>query len=253
MFGLCKVDTIGSSSILTDISQLGLRDATPNAISVVLNSWKIMPNFVECTWSNIQHLDLSNTQLSRFPKFPPTLRFLNLSRNYSLNRDGDQDIIFDLPLLESLDIESTSLMSRDVKALTKRSIENGTLKILLLGGRYVSNRSPVEDEFPPCPTLEELSIGTLPLEDTRALQILKLYSKLRKVDLAGTMITGVTVRSLVEKGVTSINLDECANVGQDAIEWARGKGVEVQFNMHRKPPLSPSVFWNSSFARSFAT
>jgi F-box/TPR repeat protein Pof3 len=97
--------------------------------------------------------------------------------------------------------------------------------------------------------LEELSLTKMQINDARVLQIIELYPKLRKLDVSGTRVTGVAVRKFVERGMTSLNLDECVDVSSDAVDWARGKGAEVEYNFGRKD--AQNSFWFSSYARSF--
>lgn len=157
----------------------------------------------------------------------------------------------ELPLLETFNCEGTNISSDVLKVITIRSIANGKLKSLLIGGRLSDPRpGPAENEYPVCDDLEELSLNTMQINDTRVLQIIELYPKLRKLDVSGTRVTGVAVRKFVERGITSLNLDECVDVGSDAVDWARWKGVEVEFNFNRKE--SRKSFWHSSFAQKFA-
>jgi len=217
-----------------------------------LNNWGNLPNIVDCTpWTNLEHLDLSNTQIRRLPKLPNTLKSLNLSDNALLHVGVDEEAPAELPLLEIFNCEGTNISSDVLKVLTIRSIANGKLKSLLIGARLSEHRpGPAADEYPPSEELEELSLNTMQIHDARILQIIELYPKLRKLDVSGTRVTGVSVRKFVERGITSLNLDECVDVGSDAVDWARWKGVEVEFNFNRKD--SRKSFWNSSFAQKFA-
>jgi F-box/TPR repeat protein Pof3 len=207
---------------------------------------------VDCTaWTNLEHLDLSNTQLRRLPKLPTTLRSLNLSNNIQLHVGLDHDAPADLPLLETFNCEGTFITADVLKVLTLPAIANGKLKSLLIGGRLAdAHPGPAAEEYPASEDLEELSLNTMQINDARALQILELYPKLRKLDVSGTRVTGVAVRKFVNWGITSLNLDECIDVSSDAVDWARNKGVEVEFNFNRKD--SRKSFWSSSFAQQFA-
>ena len=63
--------------------------------------------------------------------------------------------------------------------------------------------------------------------------------------MSATPITGVAVKTFVEMGVRRLNLDECESVSTDAVEWARGKGVDVSF---RFPSLNKKgAFRNVAF------
>jgi F-box/TPR repeat protein Pof3 len=209
-----------------------------------LSNWGNLPNIVDCTpWSKLEHLDLSNTQLRRLPKLPNTLKFLNLSHNFLLHVGPDDEAPAELPLLETFNCEGTSISSDVLKALTTRSVTNRKLKSLLIGARLANPDSgPAEDEYPVSEDLEELSINLMQINDARVLQIIELYPKLRKLDVSGTRVTGVAVRKFVESGITYLKLDECVDVGTDAVDWARGKGVKVDFNFN-----SGKSSWAGSF------
>jgi F-box/TPR repeat protein Pof3 len=210
-----------------------------------------MPNLVDATaWTKLEYLDLSNTQLSRLPILPTTLRYLNVSNNILLNVDLQEETPTELPLLETFNCESTCISPDVLNALTMPSIKKGNLKSLLIGDRLTETHLvPVANEYPASEDLEELSLTKMQINDARVLQILELYPKLRKLDVSGTRVTGVAVRTFVDKGMTSLNLDQCVDISSDAVEWARGKGVEVEYNFGSKD--AKSSFWFSSYARSF--
>jgi len=158
----------------------------------------------------------------------------------------------ELPFLETFSCESTNISSDILKILTMASIANGKLKTLLIGGRLCEHRpGPAADEYPASEGLEELSLTTMQINDARVVPIIELYPKLRKLDVSGTRVTGVAVRQFVERGIKFLNLDNCADIGSDAVDWARGEGVEVSF-IFRPLGQGKRSFWNSSFARSFA-
>jgi len=234
--------------------QHGLRDATPNASSVVLNGWVHIPNGIDLTkWADLQHLDLSNTGLRRIPKLPPTLRHLILSKNPHLeSREGGDDEAPALSLLETLDCGSTALSGQLIKALTSHSIKAGNLKRLCIGDRLVEWRgAPVEEEYPSSNAVEELSLASLLIWERRMLEIVNLYPNLRKLDVSGTKVTGVAVRHFVNMGIKWLKLDECNEVSSDAVEWARGKGVEVEFNFPSLSVGHATGFRDSVFAGVF--
>jgi F-box/TPR repeat protein Pof3 len=165
----------------------------------------------------------------------------------------DEEAPAELPLLETFNCEGTNISSDVLKVLTVPSIVKGNLKSLLIGARLSDHRpGPAADEYPASEDLEELSLSTMQLNDKRVLQIIELYPKLRKLDVSGTRVTGVSVRAFINRGITSLNLDECVDVGEDAVAWARSKGVDVDFNFNRKGFKKSLSFWNSPFARSLA-
>ena len=211
----------------------GLRDAIPNVTTVTLNDWRISQDFIRLSaWTFLESLDLTNTQLKCLPKLPPTLRHLILSDNTLLNFSQDEEEPTALPLLETFACDSTQLDASIIKIITAASIKAGNLKRLSLGRRLCEwlPGAPVEEEYPPSETLEELSLSFLIIGDQRAVQVTSLYPKLHRLDVSGTKVTGVAVRQFVDMGITWLGLNECEQVGPDAVEWARGKEVEVSFN-----------------------
>jgi len=211
----------------------GLRDNTPNATSAILTNWKISANLVDATaWRYLERLDLTDTQITRLPKLPPTLKHLVLSENPQLNLGPDEERPTLLPLLEAFACASTSLNSEALKILTAASIKSGSLKRLTIGDRIVNpNVGLVKEEFPPCETLEELSLASMILNDRTALEIVSLYPNLKMLDISATHITGVAVKAFVSMGLKWLKINECDRISADAVEWARGKDIEIIHNL----------------------
>lgn len=232
----------------------GLRDATPNATSIILRHWGDLPNHVDCTsWTKLQHLDLTNTQLQFLPKVPATLRYLNLSQNTLLHVGVEEEAPDELPFLETFNCEGTDISSDVLKVITMPSIAKGNLKCLMIGARLSEYRpGPAAVEYPASEHLEELSLHNMQINDSRVLQIIELYPNLGKLDVSGTRVTGVSVREFVNRGVTSLNLIDCLDVGEDAVAWARSMGVNVDFYFNRSIPKKRSSFWDSRYARNLA-
>ncbi|KAH9213407.1 hypothetical protein DL95DRAFT_339186 [Leptodontidium sp. 2 PMI_412] len=211
----------------------GLRDNTPNATSVILTNWNITVHLVDATpWKALERLDLTDTQLTRLPKFPPTLKHLVLSENPQLNLRPDEERPTLLPLLETFACASTALDGEALKVITAASIKAGNLKRLTIGDRMVNPReSLVKDEFPPCETLEELSLASMVLSDKPALEIVSLYPNIKRLDISATHITGVAVKAFVNMGLKWLKINECDRISADAVEWARGKDIEIIHNL----------------------
>ncbi|KAK0108413.1 hypothetical protein ONS95_003221 [Cadophora gregata] len=211
----------------------GLRDNTPNASSVVLTNWKITVHVVDATaWKCLERLDLTDTQLSRLPKFPPTLKHLVLSENPQLHLRPDDEKPTLLPLLETFACASTSLDGEALKIITAASIRAHNLKRLTVGDRMVNpNTGLVKEEFPPCETLEELSLASMILNDRTALEIVSLYPNVKRLDISATHITGVAVKAFVNMGLKWLRINECDRISADAVEWARGKDIEIIHNL----------------------
>jgi F-box/TPR repeat protein Pof3 len=118
-----------------------------------------------------------------------------------------------------------------IKDITRSSIKNGNLKTLNLGFRLAESMDvPVIEEYPASNTLEELSLAGSILRERRIIDIVNLYPKLSKLNVSNTKITGVAVKHFVSVGIKWLKLDECSEISPDAVEYARGKDVEVEFN-----------------------
>ncbi|KAI0999099.1 hypothetical protein K3495_g9094 [Podosphaera aphanis] len=236
-----------SGTVDIDLNSLLLN--TPNATKVILNDCVLIPpgTWDLTPWSKLELLDLTNSQLTRLPKLPRTLKHLALDNNPLLFLTFNEEIgPFHLPSLESFSCRTTFIEAKGLLEITRASIEAKNLKKLSIGDRLNAFTStvPVSEEFPASSTVEELSIAYLHLRDDRTLDILDLYPNLKKIDLSGTYITGITVKALVERGVEWIKLNECHNISHDAIEMARSKGVYVGFQFPNK--LSTRRFQNLS-------
>lgn len=202
-------------------------------------------------WTKLEYLDLTNCQITIFPKLPTTLKHLILADNPLLAVANVTELLTltVMPLLETFNCHATSLDAGTVKHLTYDGITNGHLKRLSLGGRVNALQNVSADaEFPASKQVEELSIALLHLNDERALSIVDLYPILRKLDVSGTNITGVAVKEFVKRGITSLKLDECSETSPDAVEWARGMGIEVSYNFPSRS--GPPRFADSALART---
>jgi F-box/TPR repeat protein Pof3 len=127
----------------------------------------------------------------------------------------------------------TSLSNTFIKSVTQESIKRGNLKSLSIGDRIFEAEDlavPAENAYPVSGTVEELSLALLMLSDREVIKIVNLYPNVQKLDVSGTRITGVAVKTFVQLGVKRLKMNECSDVGPDAVEWARGQGIEVEFN-----------------------
>jgi F-box/TPR repeat protein Pof3 len=190
------------------------------------------PIFDFCDLKHVESLDLSNGNLQEIPNLPATLKHLKLSKMRHMGAHDDVDKIYELPLLETFDCSGTAISGSLLKAMTLQSIKAGNLKTLYMGDRLVdfAPGTPVEDEFPASNSVEELSIASLIIRERRILEVIKLFPNLQRLDVSGTKVTGVAVKKFVALGIKWLKLDECSEVSPDAVEYARGKDVEVEFN-----------------------
>ncbi|KAL1304297.1 hypothetical protein AAFC00_000702 [Neodothiora populina] len=71
------------------------------------------------------------------------------------------------------------------------------------------------------------------VDDTIAELIAQNCTHLQVLDLCSTAITGYGLKKFVERcpSLIAIKLRGCQNIGSDALEWARGKGVKIDHAM----------------------
>lgn len=180
---------------------------------------------------------------------PGTIKHLILADNPLLSIPDMSTLLAltPMPLLETFNVHQTTLDAQQVKHLTSEGIVMGNLKRLHLGARLnATPDTPADEEFPASESVEELSLALLHLDDARTLSIIELYPNLKKLDVSGTHVTGVAVKEFVNRGITSLKLDECSETSPDAVEYARGKGVEVSYNFPSR--AGPPRFANSGLA-----
>jgi F-box/TPR repeat protein Pof3 len=121
----------------------------------------------------------------------------------------------------------------DLKFVTASSIKSGNLKRLLIGSRIRDDNdtSLVADEYPASQTVEELSLEHDYSPELRIISIVRLYPNLQKLNVSyNYKITGVAVKNFVEMGIKQLKVNECYEISPDAVEYARGRGVQVEFN-----------------------
>ncbi|RKF63329.1 putative f-box tpr repeat containing protein pof3 [Erysiphe neolycopersici] len=216
-------------------------EATPNVTTVVLDRFEVLikQTLDLRSWSHLKRLHLLHAGLLKFPKLPQTLQHLVLDKNpnLSITDELEKEDLFSLPLLETFYCQSTSIELHHLFAITKACIQANNFKSLGIGGHYHNHlimvsysTNKIPKNLPPSLSLEELSLALLPITDNQILEILQLYPKLRKIDLSGTCVTGVTIKALIEKGgVEWIKVSDQMSVSFDAIELARNKGIYVDF------------------------
>lgn len=156
------------------------------------------------------------------PLLPSTLKHLCLNDNVHLiNQETDR---LDLPLLENFSCEKTGIADELIFATAKHALK---LKDLYMGARVVEGNTMARCEFPLCKSIENLGLRLTRYKEESIMRITGQCPNLKSVDLHGTRVTGVAVKHLVKQGVTRLELQGCDGVSSDAVEYARGKDVEV--------------------------
>lgn len=217
---------------------IGFVEATPNVTSVILDRFEVLvkDTLDLRSWSRLERLHLLHAGLLKFPQLPKSLRHLILDDNPYLSiSDELGKEFFSLPLLETFYCQSTSIESVNLITILQTSIQSDKLKSLGIGGQMIAvsdSTNNIPKNLPLSHSLEELSLACLPLNDNQIKEILRLYPKLKKIDLSGTNITGVTMKVLIEKGgIEWIKVSDRMGVSFDAVEMARSKGIYVDFRL----------------------
>ena len=81
--------------------------------------------------------------------------------------------------------------------------------------------------------LEMLSLAACHgCDDKSVLLITGFSQKLTILDLSETDITGVGVKQALElKSLRKLVVNDCRRIGTDAIDWARSRGIQVEYRM----------------------
>jgi len=181
---------------------------------------------------HLQDLTLSNFRNDSVPKVPQSIKHLHLVNNHSMRSVPTQEST-KLPLLESLSVLHCSKITSG-GLLDMFNMSGCGLKYLDVGGKLFESNMNVRDAFPASNTVQFLGLSMMAnIKDKELKSIAELYPNLQRIDLESTSISGVGLKYLVEKGLTSIKVDYCANLGEDAVVWARAQGVTVSHNMIR--------------------
>ena len=113
--------------------------------------------------------------------------------------------------------------------ITRDSIKAGKLKVLKMGASFAFEDASAAP-LPASDTVVELSLASLNKLEQVLIDMVNLYPNVRSLDISFTCITGVAIKHFVNMGIKQLKVNECGRLGPDAVEFARGKGVEVQFN-----------------------
>jgi len=228
-----------------------LLEAIPNIAFLSISDWPLSSStgiFDFTHLEGLSRLELNGVCLKKIPRLPSSITHLLLNRNVELKAEEDEE--FMLPLLETFSCEDTQLEAHSIKAITTSSIKAGNLKSLFVGHRAIDLSGPTDLGYPHSETVEELSLAHLWTSEKELLTIIDLYPNLRRIDISNTKITGVGVKHLISMGIKWLNLNECSHISPDAIEYARGKGVEVLFNFPSRQNGNRG-FRDLSFAGAF--
>lgn len=179
----------------------------------------------------LEKLVLRDLTVHWFPKVPDSLLHLDI-RVETLNMDHPD--VKALPSLESLGLPESSKINNAMLLMLLSATTSLRSLDLSMCPRINADSMDWLLDAGHGDSLEYLSLAGNPSfrdEVTRELGRLK---KLKRLDIAHTMITGIGVANLVYREGSQLEwlgLDYCINVGRDAIEAANAVGVRVSHRM----------------------
>ncbi len=214
----------------------------PNLHSLALTSWNMHVQryrpFDFTPLQRLEVLDISGLEMVDFPKVPPTLHTLNLSRIFSLNLElnASQTNIRELHLSSLRDLsfdDASKLTFRTLQRILEGSeatIERLTLNNCLeVNGAFwtgLVSQFSIEN-------VVELQLRGTKITDKEILTLINGKHRLRRLDLSNTSVTGVGIKALVtdpqRPRIEWLGVNNCSSLGSDAVDLARSKGIEVEY------------------------
>ena len=180
----------------------------------------------------LEILRLVDSAISGNLKLPTSLRWISLERSVCEATVPSQHAVH-LPELESINLSRYVHRSGPMNVRAFLGASSGNVEHLNLS--YMSaDQQHMADVFRDqvVAKVEALGLAGLPVSDDNLAYLGSVASRLKRVNLSSTSVSGVGVKALVSgcKGtLTWIKLDNCRNVSPDAIEWARSCGIEVSY------------------------
>ncbi|MCJ1322703.1 hypothetical protein MMC15_008052 [Xylographa vitiligo] len=185
--------------------------------------------------TSLRSLSLTDVDIATFPCLPLSLQSLTLVNAWGIGSRSDVADAYmernDFSALTSLTVSAARFLRPVVVAGLIGSGRNKLQKLDLrdfdtsLGIAALINEGHLAE-------VTDLRLSNADVSDDLAGLVARSCPKLKAFDASYNMkLTGVGVKALVlkEGGIQRLNLDHCVGVGSDAVEYARGKGVVVQF------------------------
>ncbi|MCJ1398387.1 hypothetical protein MMC11_001585 [Xylographa trunciseda] len=185
--------------------------------------------------TSLRTLSLTDVDIATFPCLPPSLQSLSLINAWGIGSRSDIADAYmtrnDFSALTSLTVSAARFLRPVAVAALIGSGKNKLESVDLrdfdasLGIAALISAGHLTE-------VTELRLSNADVSDDLAALVARCCPKLQAFDASYNMkLTGVGVKALVlkEGGIRRLNLDHCVGVGSDAVEYARGKGVVVQF------------------------
>lgn len=181
--------------------------------------------------AQLRHLEVINCRFICHPSFPESLEILKMDESHSTSNPVETKR---LPLLIHLSLRNSNMVfMQDFPKLFCQDEETPHLLRLDLCSPYPEAdwlKTLGEGQRKALRKVERLSIGSPGLDDDCLKPIVETFTNLAILDAAGSKITGVTVKGLVTgcQHLRRLVLNDCQEIYPDAIQWARGQGIEVE-------------------------
>lgn len=233
----CRVPPKGAQEART-LKPNGFFLNVPNLVDLSIKGWSVHTNTVNMppvppdfsALEQLQNLDISGLSSVFAPLLPSSLRSLDMSKCIFM-AEGT----FVPPSLTQLSRLSIAETSKDIfnepQGLQRMLLPNkGNLthfdgsggrlssediKQLLIEG-YLNN-------------IVELKLNRCPVDDGIATSMAKKLTKMKALYLAGTKVTGCSIKDLLAIKFNYLCFDHCSSMNIDAVEWARSTGAQVSF------------------------
>ncbi|KAI9758718.1 MAG: hypothetical protein M4579_002893 [Chaenotheca gracillima] len=232
--------------MLTSLSQRGFLSMMPNITKLAMTKFNYLKIPVDpqpdySTLKFLEHIDLSDSGLPSSVPLPASIRhvFLNGVPDMELPRlMGEEAESTNLKFLETLEVgHNIDMKARMLipildpsRGVRKRVSLFRCISIYDEDIRELAESGILED-------IEHLNLGETGVRDDGIAFIANAAPNLIRLNLSSTGVSGVGVKALLSRPdskLACLNLDGCMSVNIDAVEWARSKGVHVQFQFVEK-------------------
>ncbi|KAF2228315.1 hypothetical protein BDZ85DRAFT_278168 [Elsinoe ampelina] len=210
----------------------GILAHSPNLHTLVLSGWGQVHGAPELDFANQQELEVLHVDAGVLTllNLPETLQELSVNCYLSAAPRTFTPVVAPimLPRLKRL----TCRTMQDVEALLRHSSDtpSGLTHLAIPAAELAIEWADSALSSPRLSSLTELKLFGARRTDSELVPvILKCMKGMQALDLSHSDLTGVGVKALVEglPDLKKLRITCCNDLGTDAIEWARSKGIDV--------------------------
>lgn len=222
----------------------------PKLRALTLRSWvlcDVESDYLDfAQWPDLEYLDVGKSLIYNPLRVPTHLKYLDVLLFQRPNPHTFAHIpntLPPLPLLEVLKCSRTNDSGPGwVKTTTDASRIAGNLKTLSFGDIYYPSlttpHAPPLPTFEPFPSVTSLSVARFDCSEEILLKVIVgNFPNVEILNLEATKITGYGIKKCVETmpSLTYVNVRQCEELGRDAVDYMRKKGIEVRFALLNPP------------------